>query len=238
MMRYGQFCPIAKAAEIVAERWTPLVIHELLAGSARFSDIRRGVPLMSQTLLSARLKELMRVGIVERRPTLPRGHEWHLTEAGQALAPVIVELGEWGVRYAQDPLRDDELDVTVLVWNIRRRVDPAVFGGDRVVVKFDFSDVPAGKRQWWVVNDRDSVDLCPTDPGFPVDVYFTTDIRTMIAIWFRKLTLDAAVRNGHVELIGPRPLCARLRSWLLFSPVALKDSAANTGKAVSAVARS
>jgi len=223
MMRYGQFCPIAKAAEIVAERWTPLVIHELLAGSTHFSDIRRGVPLMSQTLLSTRLKELERVGIVERHTLVPRGHEWHLTEAGQALAPVIIQLGEWGVRYAQDPLREDELDVTVLVWNVRRRVDPNVFGVRRVVVKFEFTDVPAGKRHWWVVNDRGTVDLCPTDPGFPVDIYFTTDIRTMIAIWFGKLTLDAAVRADRVELIGPRQLCDRLRSWLLLSPVALKD---------------
>ncbi len=222
MMRYGQFCPIAKAAEIVAERWTPLVIHELLAGSTRFSDIRRGVPLMSQTLLSTRLKELERVGIVERRTVVPRGHEWHLTEAGQALAPVIVQLGEWGVRYAQDPLREDELDVTVLVWNIRRRVDPNAFDVDRVVVKFEFTDVPAGKRHWWVVNGRGAVDLCPTDPGFPVDIYITTDIRTMIAIWFGKLTLDAAVRADRVELIGPRQLRDRLRSWLLLSPVALK----------------
>lgn len=227
MMRYGQFCPIAKAAEIVAERWTPLVIHELLAGSSRFSDIRRGVPLMSQTLLSARLKELERVGIVERRALTPRGHQWILTEAGQALAPVIIQLGEWGVRYAQDPLRDDELDVTVLVWNIRRRVDPTVFGVDRVVVKFEFSDVPIGKRHWWVVNDRGTVDLCPTDPGFPVDIYFTTDIRTMIAIWFGKLTLEAAVRGDVVELVGPRQLRGHLRSWMLLSPVSMKTPVAS-----------
>jgi DNA-binding HxlR family transcriptional regulator len=124
MMRYGQFCPIAKAAEIVAERWTPLVVHELLAGSTRFNDIRRGVPLMSPTLLSARLKELERVGIVERHGGATRMREYHLTEAGQALAPLIRQLGEWGLQYAQDPLEDGDLDVTVLVWNMRRRVDP------------------------------------------------------------------------------------------------------------------
>ena len=126
-MQYGQFCPIAKAAEIVAERWTPLVIHELLAGSTRFNDIRRGVPLMSQTLLSTRLKELERVGIVERRGDGKRANEYHLTEAGVALAPVIQALGEWGLQYAQDPLEEGDLDVTVLVWNIQRRVDPNAF---------------------------------------------------------------------------------------------------------------
>src|SRR5919201_1392296 len=102
MMRYGQFCPIAKAAEIVAERWTPLVVHELLAGSTRFNDIRRGVPLMSPTLLSARLKELERVGIVERRGSGNHIREYHLTEAGLALGPLIRQLGEWGLQYAHD----------------------------------------------------------------------------------------------------------------------------------------
>ena len=223
MMKYGQFCPIAKAAEIVAERWTPLVIHELLAGSMRFNDIRRGVPLMSQTLLSTRLKELQRCGIVERREAQPRGHEWHLTEAGHALAPVIIGLGEWGVQYAQDPLEEDKLDVTVLVWNMRRRVDPTVFGDQRVTVKFEFTDVPTGKRHWWLVNHRESVDLCPTDPGFPTDVYFTTDIRSMIAIWFGKLSLDKALRDDRVELSGHREICKRIGTWFLLSPVRRKD---------------
>jgi len=222
MMQYGQFCPIAKAAEIVAERWTPLVIHELLAGSTRFSDIRRGVPLMSQTLLSHRLKELERVGIVERHGDGKRAREWHLTEAGIALGPVIHQLGEWGLRYAQDPLQEDDLDVTVLVWNIKRRVDPNVFPIRRTTVYFEFTDVPEGRRQWWLVNDLGTVDLCPTDPGFPVDLYVTTDIRTMIAIWFGKLMWDVGVRSGRVEVAGPRQLRDRLRSWFLLSPIAIK----------------
>jgi DNA-binding HxlR family transcriptional regulator len=231
MMRYGQFCPIAKASEIVAERWMPLVLHELLAGSVRFNDIRRGVPLMSPTLLSKRLKELTRVGLVERRACGPRGHEWHLTEAGKALGPVVLQLGEWGVRYAQDPLQDDELDVTVLMWNLRRRVDPGVFGSGRLTVRFEFTDVAAAKRRWWVVNDRGATDLCATDPGFPVDIYVTTDIRTMIAIWFGKLSLDAAVRSERLELIGPRGLCERMRSWLLLSPVAIRHEAGPASEA-------
>ena len=222
MMRYGQFCPIAKAAEIVAERWTPLVVHELLAGSTRFNDIRRGIPLMSQTLLSARLKELHRAGVVQRRADGKRGHEWHLTAAGRALAPLIQQLGEWGLQYAQDPLEESDLDVTVLVWNMRRRVDPNVFPERRVTVSFEFTDVPKNKAQWWVVNDRGTVDLCPQDPGFPVDLYVTTNIRTMIEIWFGKLGWDAGVRSGRVEVIGPRELRDRLRSWLLLSPIQVK----------------
>lgn len=223
MMRYGQFCPIAKAAEIVAERWTPLVIHELLAGSSRFNDIRRGVPLMSQTLLSTRLKELERVGIVERRGDGKRLNEYHLSEAGVALAPVIQALGEWGLQYAQDPLEEGDLDVMVLVWNIQRRVDPSVFPAQRVTVYLEFTDVPKNKSKWWIVNETGTVDLCPTDPGFPVDLYLTTDIRTMIAIWFGKLAWDAAVCSGRVEVTGPRELRDRLRSWLLLSPIRVKS---------------
>jgi DNA-binding HxlR family transcriptional regulator len=226
MMRYGQFCPIAKAAEIVAERWTPLVVHELLAGSTHFNDLRRGVPLMSQTLLSARLKELERVGVVQRRTCGKNRHEWHLTEAGRALAPLIQHLGEWGLQYAHDPLDEGDLDVTVLVWNIRRRVDPNVFPERRVTVCFEFTDVPKNKAQWWVVNERGTVDLCPKDPGFPVDLYVTTDIRTMIDIWFGKLGWDGALGSSRVEVIGPRELGDRLRSWLLLSPIRVNSAAA------------
>jgi DNA-binding HxlR family transcriptional regulator len=233
-MHYGQFCPIAKASEILAEKWTPLIVAELLAGSTRFSDIRRGVPLMSQTLLSQRLKELARVGIVERRDGGKRAPEWHLTEAGVALGPVIQQLGEWGVRYAQDPLRDDDLDVTVLVWNIRRRVDPSVFPEQRVTIYFEFTGVPEGESRWWLVNYRGTVDLCPTDPGFSVDLCVTTDIRTMIAIWFGKLSWDAAVRCGQVEVSGPRFLRNRLRDWFLLSPIRMPNEAEADGHLVTA----
>ena len=218
-MRYGQFCPIAKAAEIIAERWTPLVVHELLAGSTRFSDIRRGVPLMSQTLLSQRLKELERVGVVEHRGDNPRQREWYLTAAGRALAPIVHQLGEWGLQYAQDPLQEDDLDVLVLMWNVRRRVDPNAFGSGRVTVHFDFTDVPQNKREFWLVNYRGIADLCLSDPGFPVDVYITTDIRTMIRIWFAKLTLGNAISSDLMEVMGSKPFQACLSSWFLLSPI-------------------
>ena len=218
-MRYGQVCPIAKAAEIVAERWTPLVIHELLGGSTHFNDIRRGVPLMSQTLLSKRLKELERLGVVERRSTGGPRHEWHLTASGRALAPVIYHLGEWGVQYAQDSLDETDMDITSFMWNVRRRLDAGVFGPGRVTVYFEFTDMPKGKRHWWVVNDRGTVDLCLTDPGHPVDISIITDMRTIVQFWFGKLSLDAAVRSDRMEIAAPRRLRDLLKRWFLLSPI-------------------
>jgi DNA-binding HxlR family transcriptional regulator len=221
-MRYGQFCPIAKAAEILAERWMPLVIHELLAGSSHFSDIHRGVPLMSPTLLSHRLKELELAGLVQPRTIGAKRREWQLTEAGMALGPVIHQMGEWGLRYAQDPLDESDLDARVLMWNMRRRVDPTTFPDERVTVAFDFTDMPSSRRYWWLLSNRGEIDLCPTDPGFPVDVYLTTDVRTMVMVWFGKLAFDRAVASGQIELLGTASVRKRLSGWLLLSPLARK----------------
>ena len=174
---------------------------------------------MSQILLSTRLKELERIGIVERRSANARRHEWHLTDSGRALARVIQPLGEWSLQYAQDPLREDELDVTIMTWNIRRRVDPNAFGPRRVTVQFEFKNVPQAKRHWWIVNDRGTVDFCPTDPGFPIDIYITTDLRTVVHVWVGKLSLAAAIRSDRMEIIGPRALRDRVGDWFLYSPI-------------------
>jgi len=223
MMHYRLFCPLAKASEIVAERWTPLVVQELRGGSCRFNDIRRGIPLISRTLLSQRLKELERVGIVERRSSRDGRAGWYLTETGIALGPALDLLSEWGLKYAQNPLEEGDLDVTVLVWNIHKRVDPAAFPEGRTTVQFEFVDAAEGKKLWWLVNAGGIVDLCPFDPGFPVDLYVTTDLRTMISIWFGRMTWDAGIRSGTVEVIGPRRLRDQMRHWLLLSPVRLTD---------------
>jgi DNA-binding HxlR family transcriptional regulator len=219
MMHYRLFCPLAKASEIFAERWTPLVVQELRGGSSRFNDIRRGIPLISRTLLSQRLKELERVGIVERRGSDQRASGWHLTEAGMALGPALDLLSEWGLNYAQNPLEEGDLDVAVLTWNIHKRVDPAAFPDGRTTVHFEFTDAPQGTQLWWLVNAGGTVDLCPFDPGFPVDLYITTDLRTMISIWFGRVTWDAGVRSGTVEVIGSRTLRDRMRHWLLLAPI-------------------
>src|SRR5262249_9089781 len=138
------------------------------------------------------------------------------------LGPVIQHLGEWGLRYAQIPLRETDLDVTVMMWNLKRRVDPNVFSARRTTIHFDFTDMQESHRQWWLVNEDSTVDLCAFDPGFPIDLSVTTDMRTMVAIWFGRLTWDKGVRSGKVEVTGSSKLRNRLRLWFLLSPIAAK----------------
>jgi DNA-binding HxlR family transcriptional regulator len=221
MKGYGQFCPVAKAAEILTERWTLLVLRELLLGSRRFNDLRKGVPLMSPTLLSKRLKFLEAAGVIERRRARSdKGWEYQPTNAGQELRPVVETLGVWGQRWVRSRLTTDELDPGLLMWDIRRRIDPQQFPARRIVVQFEFSDVAQSKRRWWLVGDKGGVDLCVTDPGFEADLYIFTDIRTMTAVWMGDMTLKYAIESGRMDLDGAPELRRSLRSWLQLSTLA------------------
>ncbi len=221
-MDYGQLCPLAKATEILAERWTFLVIRELLSGATRFNEIRRGVPLMSPSLLSRRLQRLEREGLVRREPS-GSGHLYYLTEAGQELAPIVNRLSRWGERWVLGHIDTRKPDVTALMWAIRRRVDPSVFGGTRITIQFEFADQPRAKQFWWLVNEATNVDLCPKDPGFEVDLYVVTDLQTMVWIWIGKLRLSAAINAGTLELLGAPDLRRAFSSWLLLSPFAQRE---------------
>ena len=223
MSGYGQFCPIAKAAQILAERWTPLVLRELICGSTRFNDLRRGVPLMSSSLLAQRLRFLEREGVIERRVARSgRGFEYHLTDAGRELEPLIILMGEWGARWVRSQLAPEDLDVALLMWDMHRTVRPEYFPARRIVVAFEFKDVPQSKRRWWLLSEGDAADLCITDPGHEVDLFIFTDVRTMTAIWTGDLTLDSALASGALEAVGPADLCRRLNNWLglsAFAPI-------------------
>ncbi|HZD41022.1 MAG TPA: helix-turn-helix domain-containing protein [Terriglobales bacterium] len=223
-MEYGQLCPLAKATEILAERWTFLVIRELLSGSVRFNEIRRGVPLISPSLLSQRLQRLEREGLLRREPS-GSGHLYHLTEAGHELAPIVRRLSQWGERWVLGHIDPSKKDVTALMWAIRRRVDPSAFGQGRVTVHFEFTDQPQSKRCWWLVNEGTTVDLCPKDPGFEVDLYVITDLQTMVRVWVGKLKLSAAINANTLELSGSRSLRQAFCSWLLLSPFAQSEAA-------------
>lgn len=220
---YGQFCPVAKASEIVAERWTPLVLRELLCGSQRFNDLHRGVPLMSRTLLTHRLRELEDAGVVERRETSPGGSEYHLTPAGEELRPIIEQLGAWGHRWVRRDVEGDDLDPSLLMWDVRRRIDRGALPERRVVVRFDLRGVPrahGARRTWWLVLDRDEVDLCLKDPGFPVDVTVDADLTALTRVWMGRLAFAEAARAGLVRTEGARPLVRAFPGWLGLSTFA------------------
>jgi DNA-binding HxlR family transcriptional regulator len=224
MQGYGQFCPVAKAAEIVAECWTPLVLRELLCGSRRFGEIHRGVPLMSRPLLAARLEQLEDAGIVRSvaRPE-GRGREYQLTAAGEELRPLIEGLGEWGQRWARAQIDRADLEAGLLMWDIHRRVNLEALPPGRVVVRFDVRGVPATMRcprTWWLVLDRRDVDLCLKDPGFPVDRVVSADLRALVRVWMGDVPLAETIRVGSIRLDGPPALVRSFPAWLALSSFA------------------
>jgi DNA-binding HxlR family transcriptional regulator len=221
MQGYGQFCPIAQAAEVLTERWTPLVIRELVAGSHRFNDIQRGVPLMSASLLTKRLRSLEGAGVIERRPREHGpGHEYHLTAAGAELAPIVELMGVWGERWLQRTLTAENTDVALLMWAIRRSVHADAVPPGRSVVHFRFPPVPEAKRSWWLVLEAPAVDLCLTDPGFGTDLTIRGDPATMARVWLGEVGLAAALSARAIVLEGPEHLVRSFPRWFGLSAFA------------------
>jgi DNA-binding HxlR family transcriptional regulator len=220
---YRQFCPVAMAAEILCTRWTVVLLRELLAGSTRFNDLRRGVPRMSPALLSQRLKDLEVAGIVVRISSASeRGvSEYQLTPAGRELGPIVEAFGIWGQRRIEADLSLQHLDAQLLMWDMRRNLNTTPMPAHRSVVQFAYPGLPAAQRLWWLIVDpQESVDLCSIDPGFDVDLYVSVDLRTMTAIWMGLDTVRAALANRRMILTGNRQLAAAMQSWLGLSPFA------------------
>jgi DNA-binding HxlR family transcriptional regulator len=220
---YKQFCPVAMAAEILCTRWTVVLLRELVAGSTRFNDLRRGVPRMSPALLSQRLKELEAAGVVSRTPSPsePGIFEYHLTASGRELEPLVSAFGIWGQRWVETKLSLQHLDVSLLMWDMRRNLDPTPMPKRRSVIQFYYTDLPPAQRTWWLlVEPKLGVDLCSIDPGFDVDLYVSTDLRTMTAIWMGLDSVRAAVSAERMLLTGDRPLAANMQAWLGLSPFA------------------
>jgi DNA-binding HxlR family transcriptional regulator len=221
---YHQFCPVAKAMELLDERWTLLVVRELVTGSQRFSELRRGVPRMSPALLSRRLGQLARAGVVDRLDDHD-GVRYVLTPAGRELRPVVEALGTWGIRWIGE-IGDEDLDPKLLLWDMHRNIDHGAVPAGKTVVQFLFPDVPAQTRHWWLVIDRDSADVCDADPGFPVTVTVTASLRRMTEIWRGDLGWPEALRSGQVSLQGPETARRALPRWFTLSDFALVSRAA------------
>jgi DNA-binding HxlR family transcriptional regulator len=215
---YYQFCPVAKAMELLDERWTLLIVRELVAGSEHFNELRRGLPRMSPTLLSKRLQQLTRAGIVDRHAD---GAEvrYTLTEAGRELRPVVEALGVWGVRWI-GTLGDRDLDPKLLMWDMRRNIDHTAVPEGRTVVRFTFPDVPRAGRDWWLLIAAGEADVCDADPGLPVAVTLTGDLRRMVEIWLGELSWTDALRSGAVRVNGPEALRRAVPGWFTLSEFA------------------
>ena len=225
MKSYGQFCPVAKAAELFCERWTALILRDLAGGATRFSELQRGVPLASPTILSRRLRQLEAEGVIERRRS-PSGRSWtyHLTPAGAEFAPLVEALGIWGQRWSRRDLADHEVDLGLLVWAMEKSVHPEAFAR-RPVVQVVFTDQPKNKRHWWFVNDEDGCELCVDDPGYEVDLHIEVTLRDMIYIWRGDLTLARALEFGRLEALGSARARKALPRWLGVASVAHVKSA-------------
>lgn len=218
---YKQFCPVAMAAEVLCTRWTMVLLRELLAGSSRFNDLRRGVPKMSPTLLAQRLRDLEQAGVVERRPVKSEKSvfEYRLTDAGEELRPIMIAMGTWGQRWVESQLSLRNLDPSLLMWDMRRNLNPAPLPNQRVVIQFLYHDLPKSKQDWWLVVEPDGeVDLCWSEPGFEIDLFVTTDLKTMTAIWMGIQTVRES--SNSIKFDGSGKLQRSMQTWLGLSPFA------------------
>jgi DNA-binding HxlR family transcriptional regulator len=213
MKGYGQFCPIAKASEVLGERWTHLVIRELGAGSDAFNDLRRGLPLMSPSLLSARLKSLEAAGVVNRQESHGQVR-YTLTEAGRELKPILLAMGTWGQRWARSKLDKRDLDPSLLMWDIHRTMNGKYFGEGRTVLLFEFSDYAAKFKRWWLVIEDGDIDVCMKDPGHEVDLQLVASLRTLTAVWMGDMVIGQAIRSRLIKLSGPTRLKRDISTWL------------------------
>jgi len=210
---YGQFCPVAKSAEVLGERWTVLIIRELCVNRQSFSNLRKGLPLISPTLLSNRLKSLERQGVIEREKTTA-GIFYHLTAAGEELKPIIMALGIWGQRWARSDLSRQDLDPSLLMWDMHRNIDLSFFPEERRVLHFVFLDYDIGMRFWWLVVEKGNVDICLKAPGYEPDLYIETELKTLTEVWIGDKTVTSALNQKLIRLSGNRELKGSFSHWL------------------------
>jgi DNA-binding HxlR family transcriptional regulator len=215
---YGQYCPIARALDVLGERWSLLILRDMLVGTTRFNDLARGLPGLSRSLLTKRLRQFERAGLVERH-----GGQYLLTEAGRGLEPVVFGLGEWGARWTFGDPDPEELDADLLVWWMHTRLDTSDLPGKRQVLHLRFTDQP---KRFWVVIESGDPSVCVSDPGFDVDVTITSDVRSLYEVWLGRVRLADALRSGRVEVAGSSAITRRMPTVLRLSPVAGLVSAA------------
>jgi len=213
-MEYGQFCPIAKATEIIGEKWTLLIIRELLMGGSRFNELQRGLSLISPTILSRRLDALSEQGLIlKKKIPAQKGYEYFPTESCQELLPIIRSLGDWGMRWARSNLTEKDYDVELLMVYLKRSIVPSKLIGKETVIRFKFTDIEKFP-DWWLVVIGKEIDLCVKDPGKDIDIYFTSSVETMADIWMGDNTYKQAIRDGSLKIVGDRILTHNITAWM------------------------
>jgi DNA-binding HxlR family transcriptional regulator len=219
MTEYGQYCPMARAVEVLGDRWTLLIVRDLICGAHHFNELERGLPGISRALLAGRLKRLQQVGVVERED-VPGSHKtrYSLTAAGWELYPIIEALTRWGAKWAFGDPRPDELNPVLLLWWMRGRVHSEQLPEQRVVVEFDFRE--ARPRHMWLVLQRSDVSVCMTHPGFEPDVWVTAELNTLYLVWLGRISFSEAERADRITLQASPNLARAFPSWFALSPIA------------------
>ena len=217
---YGQYCPLALAAELLCERWTLLVISRVIDGCTRFNEIHRGVPKISATLLSQRLQQLEEAGLITRHPlSNGRGYSYNLTEAGSDLSPIIMSFAVWGQKWARNMVHED-LDPAFLAWSMHTRLNLDAMPSGRTVIEFVFSGTHKGFSRFWLLNDHGKPDMCLKHPGGDIDVTVSADIRRFVEAWRGFRDLRREVATGSIRVEGRSDYCKALPDWLLLSSLA------------------
>jgi DNA-binding HxlR family transcriptional regulator len=219
---YGQFCPVSMASEVLCSRWTTLVVRELLCGSTRFNELRRGVPKMSPTLLSKRLKELERAGVITVTRSSGGTSEYRLSQSGEELRPLIMGLGIWAQRWMESRLSLKNLDPSLLMWDMQRNMDVSHLPPRRCTIQFLYPELSGGQKKWWLVIENGKIDLCNFDPGYDLDLLIRSSLRAMTAIWMGLTTVRDEASSGELDVEGDPAIARNVQAWLglsKFAPV-------------------
>ncbi|KXI30959.1 winged helix-turn-helix transcriptional regulator [Paraglaciecola hydrolytica] len=213
-MEFGQFCPIAKSAEIIGEKWTMLIIRELLMGSTRFSELQRGLSLISPALLTKRLQMLADYGLLVKKKIVgQKGYEYFPTNSAKELLPIFIDIGNWGMRWTRQYLTSNDFDPDFLMLYLKRSIQTENLPGNETIVKFNFTDIEQ-QPNWWIIVNGQVVDLCTIDPGREVDVYFTCTVKCLSDVWMGESTYPKEINNGSLKIVGRSELTKNISSWL------------------------
>lgn len=236
MHKYGQYCPIAMATEIIGDRWTLLIVRDLLSGARHFNDLKRGLPGISRSLLADRLRRLEHTGVLEKHSHgKGRKTEYRLTPAGQELHGVISALTVWGARWAFDEPREDQLDPILLLWWMRGRVRKEKLGRTRVVIQFDFHHKKM--ESYWLILTREDVSVCLTHPGFETDVLVTAELSSFFQLWLGRISYAEAINSQRVRVESIPALERAFPTWFAWSLAAPAVRAARQARDAARAAR-